>query len=148
MTEDLEEMGPIDYIVVEWPQGKQPSGEAAPILVELVESGLIRLIDITFLAKGEDGSVSSLDLETLAEASPELKELVGASSDLLTEDDEREAAQALEPGTTAAILVYENRWAGPFAAAVRGSGAQLVSSGRIPPADFVAALDAAEAAGA
>ena len=140
---ELDEMGPIDYLVIEWPD-RQPSGEAAPLLVDLVDRGLIRVIDIAFLAKGEDGSVTTLDIAPLAEQSESLKELAGASSGLLSEEDAGEAATALEPGSSAAILVYENRWAGPFAAALRRSGAQLVANGRIPVQAILAALDAAE----
>lgn len=142
-TDELEEMGPIDYLVIEWVD-RQPTGEAAPILVDLVDRGLIRVIDIAFLAKGEDGSVTMLDLPSLAEQSESLKQLLGASSGLLSEEDAGEAAAALEPGSTAAVLVYENRWAAPFAAALRRSGAQLVANGRIPVQAILAALDAAE----
>ena len=145
-TDELEEMGPIDYLIIEWPD-RQPSGEAAPLLVDLVDRGLIRIIDIAFLAKGEDGSVAALDLASLAEESDSLTELDGASSGLLSDEDAAEAATALEPGTSAAILVYENRWAAPFAAALRRSGAQLVANGRIPVQGILAALDAAEEAG-
>ena len=142
-ADELEEMGPIDYLIIEWPD-RQPTGEAAPILVDLVDRGLIRVIDIAFLAKGEDGSVTMLELSSLAEQSESLKELAGASSGLLSGEDAEEAAAALEPGTSAAILVYENRWAAPFAAALRRSGAQLVANGRIPVQGILAALDAAE----
>ena len=90
-------MGPIDYLVIEWPD-RQPYGEAAPILVDLVDRGLIRVIDIVFLAKDEDGSVTTLDIASLAEQSESLKELSGASSGLLSEEDAGEAATALEPG--------------------------------------------------
>ena len=144
-TEELDEMGPIDYLVIEWPD-RQPNGEAAPFLVDLVDRGLIRVIDIAFLAKDDDGSVTTLELSSLAEESELLKELVGASSGVLSEEDAEEAANALEPGRSAAVLVYENRWAAPFAAALRRSGAQLVANGRIPIQAMLAALDAAEAA--
>ena len=144
-ADELEEMGPVDYLIIEWP-GRQPTGEAAPILVDLVDRGLIRVIDIAFLAKGEDGSVTTLELSSLAEQSESLSELAGASSGLLSGEDAEEAATALEPGTSAAILVYENRWAAPFAAALRRSGAQLVANGRIPVQGILAALDAAEEA--
>jgi uncharacterized protein DUF6325 len=138
------EMGPIDYLLVEWP-GRQPNGEAAPHLVDLVERGLIRILDLTFITKGEDGSVAGLELSDLGDGAAELSVFEGASSGLLSDDDVNEAAAALEPGTSAALLVYENSWAGPFAAAVRRSGGQLVASGRIPAEDVLAALDAAEA---
>jgi dihydroorotase-like cyclic amidohydrolase len=144
-TDELEEMGPIDYILVEWP-GRQPTGEAAPILVDLVERGVVRVLDLAFITKGEDGSVAGLEIEDLGEAAGELKLFEGASSGLLGDDDIAEAAKALEPGTSAALLVWENRWAAPFAAAVRRSGGQLVASGRIPVQAILAALDAAEGA--
>ncbi len=137
------EMGPIDYLLVEWP-GKQPEGEIAPHLVDLVDRGLIRILDLAFLAKGEDGSIVALELADI-DGDGQLDVLVGASSGLLSEEDFDEAGQALEPGTSAALLVYENTWAAPFAAAVRQSGGQLVASGRIPFDDVLAALDAAEA---
>lgn len=138
------EMGPIDYILVEWP-GQQPNGEVAPHLVDLVERGLIRILDLAFVAKDEDGSVAGIELADLGDGAAELSVFEGASSGLISDDDLTEAAAALEPGTSAALLVYENSWAGPFAAAVRRSGGQLVASGRIPVADIEAALDAAEA---
>jgi len=142
--DDSIEMGPIDYLLVEWP-GRQPNGEAAPYLVDLVERGLIRILDLTFIAKAEDGSVAGLELSDLGDGAAELAVFEGASSGLISDDDVNEAAAALEPGTSAALLVYENSWAGPFAAAVRRSGGQLVASGRIPAEDVLAALDAAEA---
>lgn len=142
-ADELEEMGPIDYLVIEWPD-RQPTGEATPILVDLVDRGLIRVLDLAFIAKGEDGSVTTLELASLAEQSESLTELAGASSGLLSEEDADEAAAALDPGSSAAILVYENRWAAPFATALRRSGAQLVANGRIPVQGILAALDAAE----
>src|SRR5258705_6404894 len=144
-TEELDEMGPVDYVLVEWP-GRQPNGEAAPILVDLVESGIIRILDLAFITKGEDGSVAGLDISDLGGDAQELKLFEGASSGLLSDEDTTEAAEALEPGTSAALLVYENRWAAPFASAVRRSGGQLVATGRIPVQAILAALDAAEEA--
>jgi hypothetical protein len=144
-TDELEEMGPIDYILVEWP-GRQPSGEAAPILVDLVERGIIRVLDLAFITKAEDGSVAGLEVSDLGEEVEELKVFEGASTGLLSDDDTAEAAAALEPGTSAALLVFENRWAAPFASAVRRSGGQLVASGRIPVQAVLAALEAAEEA--
>jgi hypothetical protein len=142
-AEELEEMGPIDYLIIEWPD-RQPSGEAAPLLADLVDRGLIRIIDLAFVAKGEDGSVRMLDISRLADESEPLRELVGASSGLLSEEDAQEAATALDSGTSAAVLVYENLWAAPFAVALRRSGAQLVANGRIPVQAILAALDASE----
>ncbi len=141
--DDSIEMGPIDYLLVEWP-GRQPNGEAAPYLVDLVDRGLIRILDLAFIAKDEDGSVAGLELADLGDGAAQLSVFEGASSGLLSDDDVGEAAAALEPGTSAALLVYENTWAGPFAAAVRRSGGQLVAGGRIPAEDILAALDAAE----
>lgn len=139
------EMGPIDYILVEWP-GRQPNGEVAPHLVDLVDRGLIRILDLAFVAKDEDGTVAGLELADLGDGAAGLEVFEGASSGLLSDDDLTEAAAALEPGTAAALLVFENTWAAPFVAAVRRSGGQLVASGRIPVEDVLAALDAAEAA--
>lgn len=142
--EDLNEMGPIDYLLVEWP-GRQPNGEVAPHLVDLVERGLIRILDLVFIVKGEDGAVATVEIADLGGEATELAVFEGASSGLLGDEDISEAGVALEPGTSAALLVFENTWAGPFVAAVRRSGGQLVASGRIPVQEVLAALDAAEA---
>ena len=141
---DASEMGPVDYILVEWP-GRQPNGEVAPHLVDLVDRGLIRILDLAFVTKEEDGTVAGIELADLGDGAAELEVFEGASSGLLSDDDLTEAAAALEPGTSAALLVFENTWAAPFAAAVRRSGGQLVASGRIPVQAILAALDAAEA---
>jgi hypothetical protein len=142
-TDDIE-MGPIDYLLVEWP-GKQPEGEIAPYLVDLDDRGQIRIHDLVFLAKGEDGTIAALEIADVGGEVAELAIFEGASSGLLSDEDHEQAGAALEPGTSAALLVYENTWAGPFAAAVRRSGGQLVASGRIPATDLLAALDAVEA---
>jgi Family of unknown function (DUF6325) len=144
-TEDNIEMGPIDYIVVEWPD-RQPTGEAAPHLIDLVDRGIIRILDLAFIAKGKDGSVARLELADLGDAVEAYAVFEGASSGLLSDEDADEAGKALEPGTSAAVLVYENKWAAPFATALRRSGAQLVAGGRIPINEIAAALEAAEAA--
>src|SRR6476469_10847074 len=138
------EVGPIAYILVEWP-GRQPNGEVAPHLVDLVDRGLIRILDLAFVTKDEDGTVAGIELADLGDGAAELEVFEGASSGLLTDDDLTEAAAALEPGTSAALLVFENTWAAPFATAVRRSGGQLVASGRIPVQAVLAALDAAAA---
>lgn len=142
--DELNELGPIDYILVEW-TGKQPTGEAIPHLVDLVDRGVIRILDLAFIAKGEDGSVAGLEIADLGDAVAEFAVFEGASSGLLGDEDIDEAGSALEPGTSAALLVYENTWAAPFASAVRRGGGQLVASGRIPVQAVLAALDAAEA---
>jgi len=142
-TDDIE-MGPIDYVLVEWP-GKQPEGEIAPHLVDLVDRGLIRILDLAFLVKGEDGTIAAVEITDIGGEVTELAVFEGASSGLLSDEDHEEAGAALEPGTSAALLVYENTWAAPFATAVRRSGGQLVAGGRIPIEDVLAALDAVEA---
>jgi hypothetical protein len=135
----LEEIGPIDYLLVEW-NGRQPHGELAPHLVDLVERGLVRILDLVFLAKDEDGSVAAIELGEL----PELAVFEGAGSGLVDDADLVEAGAVMEPGTSAALLIYENTWAAPFAIAMRKSGGQVVSSGRIPVQQMLAALEAAE----
>jgi hypothetical protein len=143
--EQLEELGPIDYVVLEW-QGQQPNaGEVQPLLLDLVDRGIIRILDIAFVAKDEDGSVSAIDIGDLKQVATAFAEFEGASSGLLGFEDLQEAAAALDPGTSAAVLVWENRWAAPVAAALRRSGGQLVASGRIPVQAILAALDAVEA---
>jgi uncharacterized membrane protein len=144
-SEGVEEMGPIDFIVIEWP-GRQPTGEAAPHLVDLVERGIIRVLDLAFITKDENGKVAGVEISEIAGQVEEMKVFEGAASGLISDDDISEAAEALEPGTSAALLIYENSWAGPFAAAVRRSGGQLVANGRIPVQAILAALDAAEEA--
>ena len=143
--EQLEEMGPIDYIVLEW-DGDQPvTGEVMALLLDLVDRNIIRILDIAFLVKAEDGSVAALDFAELAQKSEGLTAFEGAASGLLGMDDLEEAATALEPGTVAGVLVWENRWAAPVAAALHRSGGQLVASGRIPVQAILASLDASEA---
>lgn len=137
------ELGPVDYLVVEWPAGKQPSGEGLPLLVDLVDRGIIRVLDIAFVRKEDDGTVVGLDLSEL-DGDPMLTVFEGASSGLLGDDDYSEAGAALAPGCSAALLVYENTWAAPFASALRRSGAQLVANGRIPVNALLAALDELE----
>jgi Family of unknown function (DUF6325) len=144
-VDELSEMGPIDYLLIEWP-GRQPTGEAVPHLIDLVDRGLIRILDLAFIAKGEDGSVAALEIADLGGEVEAFAAFEGASSGLLSEEDIGEAGGALEAGTAAALLVFENRWAAPFATAVRHSGGQLVASGRIPIQAVLAALDAAETA--
>ena len=143
MADSVEEMGPVDYIVVEYPDNKI-TGTALRLLLELVDRGIVRIIDLAFLRKESDGSVTALDLVDVREREmlDELESFLGASSGLLTREDLVEAAAALEPGSAAALLVYENAWAAPFAAALRRSGARLVASGRIPIQELIAALDA------
>ena len=142
--EQFEEMGPVDYIVLEWP-GRQPNGEAVPLILDLVERGIIRIMDVAFIQKDEDGTVRGMEVDALEGEAARFTEFEGASSGLLDDEDLRDAAGALEPGTAAAVLVWENRWAAPIAVALRRSGGQLVASGRIPIQAIVASLEATEA---
>jgi hypothetical protein len=144
-TDELDELGPIDYVLIEWP-GRQPTGAALPYLVDLVERGIVRILDLAFITKSEDGAIAGIEISDLGDAVEEIKVFEGASSGLLSEEDKAEAGEALEPGTSAALLVYENSWAAPFAAAVRRSGGELVANGRIPVQALIAALDAVEEA--
>jgi len=136
----MEEMGPIDYVILEWP-GEQPTGTVAPLIVDLVDRGIIRVLDVAFLGKDENGSGFAIDVPDLDDA---FAAFIGASSGLLRPEDLEEAAGVLEPGTSAAVLIWENRWAAPVAVALRRSGGQLVASGRIPVQGILAALDATD----
>lgn len=145
MSDEHAELGPIDYIVVEWPADRQPTGEAFPLLVDLVDRGLIRVLDLAFVHKEKDGSTVGINIGDL-DGNPEIAVFEGASSGLLSEDDYNEVGGAIEPGCSAAILLFENMWAAPFASALRRSGAQLVANGRIPVNAIIAALDELESA--
>ena len=143
--DDLEDMGPIDYVVVEFP-GSRMTGEGLPLLVDLVDRGIIRILDLVFVKKELDGSVSAVALADLdKDGKLDLAVFHGASSGMLDQDDFDEAGNVLEPGSSAGILVYENRWAAPFAKELRRGGGQLVAYGRIPVQAVLAALDATEA---
>jgi Family of unknown function (DUF6325) len=138
------ELGPIDYIIVEWPAAKPPTGEALPLLVDLAEAGIIRVLDLAFVHKQDDGTVIGLDIQDVGRDDPQLTVFEGATSGLLDEEDYQEAGTAIEPGCSAALLVYENTWAAPFATAMRKGGAQLVATGRIPVNAVISALDELE----
>jgi hypothetical protein len=146
MEQELREMGPVDYVVLGWPGGvPKGDGTVMRMLIDLVDRGIIRILDVAFAAKDEDGNVVALDLEHLGPDNA-FAEFQGASSGLLDFEDVQEAAALMEPGTAAAILVWENRWAAPVAIAMRESGGLLLDSGRIPVQGIIAALDALEAA--
>jgi hypothetical protein len=136
-------MGPVDYIVVEFPDGKVPK-DVLPRLVDLVDQGTVRILDIAFLRKEADGSVIGIEPSELGEGEPDVRVLEGASSGLFGDDDVDEVAAVIEPGRAAAIVLYENLWAIPFASALRRARAELVASGRIPVAALLDALDAVE----
>ncbi len=142
-----EELGPIDIVVIGYPAGAPMTGEAAPLLLDLVDRGIIRVLDVMFVKKDEDGSYFGFEAKDLNEQDVgDFRVFEGASSGLLGEDDAAKAADALEPGTAAAVLVYENRWAAPFANAVRRNGGFVIANQRIPLEEVIEALDAAEAA--
>jgi hypothetical protein len=137
----LDELGPVDWIVVEFP-GSGFNGEIAPVLTDLVERGTVRVLDLLLVRKREDGSLDCYELAELGEDEVgALRAYEGRLAMLLSEQDVAAAAAAVEPGSTAALLVWENTWATPFAAAVRHAGGQLVAGGRIPPQVLLAALE-------
>jgi uncharacterized membrane protein len=140
------EIGPIDIVVIAYPPGAAMSGEAAPILLDLVDRGVIRVLDALFVTKAADGSVAGFEAKNLdGTDAGEFKVFEGASSGLLGDDDVQTAAEALDPGTSALLLVVENRWAAPFVAAVRRNGGVLVDIQRISVNDVIEVLDALEA---
>jgi hypothetical protein len=142
---ELDEIGPIDYIVIHFP-GSRMTGEGLPLLVDLVDRGIIRILDFAFVTRGGDGTVAGVALSDLdGDGELDLTVFEGASSGLLDQSDLDEVGTLLEPGDSAGVLVYENRWAAPFAAAVRRGGGQLVAAGRIPVQAILAALDALDA---
>ena len=139
---DVDELGPVDYIVVEFP-GSKFNGEIAPALKDLVDRGVIRVLDIVILQKDDQGTLEVAELSDLDESEVgSIRDYETELAMLLSEDDVIAVAEAIEPGTTAAVLVWENKWAVPFATAVRHSGGQLVASGRIPIQAIAAALEA------
>jgi hypothetical protein len=141
------EMGPVDVVVIAFPAGAPMTGEAVPLLMDLVDNGTIRVLDAMFVTKDEDGRFSGFEAKDLDDKGVgDYRIFEGASSGLLGDEDAATAAEALEPGSAAVMLVYENRWAAPFAAAVRRNGGVLVDNQRIPVQDLIASLDAAEAA--
>ncbi|MGW2558713.1 DUF6325 family protein [Streptomyces sp. NPDC001514] len=144
MSDDFEEMGPVDYLVLEFP-GNRMTGEAFPLLLDLVDRHIIRILDLLFVRKDTDGSVTVLELsDVTGDGKLDLTVFEGAASGLLGDDDIEEAGSAVEPGNSAAILLYENTWAAPVARALRRSGAQMVAGGRIPVNALLASLEAAE----
>jgi Family of unknown function (DUF6325) len=140
------EFGPIDIVVIAYPAGAPMTGEAAPLLVDLVERGIIRVLDAMFVMKNEDGTYSGFEARDLDDKNVgDFKVFDGASSGLLGDEDASTVADEIEPGSAAVMIVYENRWAAPFVAAVRRNGGVPVAFERIPAQDVIDALDAAEA---
>lgn len=145
MSVDLDQAGPIDYLVVEFP-GNKMTGEGFPLLLDLVDRGIIAILDFVFVMKDADGKVAGIALTDLDnDGELDLSVFAGAASGLLGDDDIEEAGSAIAPNSSAGILVYENVWAAPFASALRRGGAQMVASGRIPVQAILAALDAQDA---
>ena len=147
MNDDvMDELGPIDYLVVEFPAGKADfSGAMAAELKKLVEPGLIRVLDLLIITKDADGEVDAFEIHDFEDDEAGLLRELGAEyAELLSQEDVGHIAAALEPGTVAAALVWENTWAAPFASSIRRSGGQLVASGRIPMQAILAALEADE----
>jgi hypothetical protein len=141
MTEAIDELGPVDYLVVEFP-GNEFKGEILPELADLVQRGIVRVLDLVVIKKEEDGSFEAFEFGD-PDAGPlgEVRELETELADLLSEDDVTAVSQTLQPGTAAALLVYENLWAAPFASAVRRAGGQLIANGRIPVQALLGALE-------
>src|SRR6187455_256173 len=146
MTErSLDELGPVDYLVVEFPAGASNfTGEMAKELLALVDSGTIRVIDILILTKSEEGSVEAMELSDIENLGP-LQAVEAELAELLAADDVEHLAAAMEPGSTAGMLIWENLWAAPFASAARRSGGQLIANGRIPIQAIIASIEADEA---
>lgn len=141
-----EELGPVDIVVIGYPVGAPMTGEAAPIMMDLVERGIIRVLDAMFVTKHEDGRYAGFEASGLdGKDVGEFRQFEGASSGLLGDDDVAAAAEALQPGEAAVMIMYENRWAAPFAAAVRRNGGVLIANQRVPVPDLLEALDALEA---
>ena len=140
-----EELGPIDIVVIAFPADAPMTGEAIPLVMDLVERRIIRVLDVRFVMKNEDGTYSGFEATDLkSDTVGDFIAFEGASSGILGEDDVTTAAEAIEPGSAAVMIVYENRWAAPFAAAVRRNGGVLVDNQRIPVQDLMATLDAIE----
>ena len=138
----LDQLGPVDYVVVEFPaDASNFTGEMADELVRLVNSGTIRLIDVLILTKNEDGTVDAMELSDIEELG-ELQALEAQLAELLAEEDVEHLANAMEPGSTAGVLIWENLWAAPFASAARRSGGQLIANGRIPIQAIIASVEA------
>ncbi|MEV5649479.1 DUF6325 family protein [Nocardia sp. NPDC052254] len=143
---DIDEMGPIDYLVIEFPADRQPDGSALPMLRDLVDRDIIRVLDLAFVRKEADGSLTGMDISDVGLAGElDVTLFAEAATGLLDEGDMREAGGALQPGHSAAVLLYENTWAAPLAVALRRSGAELVASGRIPVQAIISTLDSLDA---
>ena len=142
---EMDALGPVDYVIIEFPAGQANfSGEMAAALASLVDSGTIRILDLMILAKGDDGAIDAFEIDDF-EGLDELRALETDFANLLAEEDVENLAAAMEPGSVAGVLVWENAWAAPFASAARRAGGQLIANGRIPVQAILAALEADEA---
>jgi hypothetical protein len=140
----LDELGPVDYVIVEFPaETSNFTGEMAKELVALVDAGIVRLIDVLILAKDDDGNVESMELSDIEELG-ELEALEAELAELLAEEDVEHLAAAMDPGSTAGVLIWENLWAAPFASAARRAGGRLIANGRIPTQAIIASIEADE----
>jgi hypothetical protein len=146
MTErSIDELGPVDYLVVEFPAGQQNfTGEAAEELLRLHDAGIIRVMDLVLIGKGMDGTVMAQELGDLEELG-EFARLEAELAETLAEEDVLTMGEVMAPGSAGAVLVYENLWAAPFGSALRRAGGQLVANGRIPVQAIIAAIEADEA---
>ena len=139
---DLDSLGPVDYVVVEFPAGASNfTGEMTKELVRLVDAGIIRVVDVLILTKNDDGTVDAMELSDVPELG-ELEALEAELAELLAAEDVEHLAAAMEPGSTAGVLIWENLWAAPFASAARRSGGQLIATGRIPIQAIIASIEA------
>jgi hypothetical protein len=147
MADDVDTMGPISYLIVEFP-GNKMTGEGLPILVDLVDRGLISILDLLFVTRDDDGTLRAVELRDLdSDGDLDLTVFEGASSGLLDDSDLADATSVIEPGSSAAIMLFENRWARSFTQALRRGGAELVAAGYVPLDALAASLEAAETAG-
>ena len=145
-TSDIDTMGPVDYLVVEFPAGVASfNGEMAAELLRLSDAGIIRILDLLIIAKNDDGSIDAMEIEDL-EGADEIRQLEAHIAEILAADDVVMLAAAMDPGTVAGVLVWENTWATPFASAARRAGSQLVATGRIPIQAIAASIEAELAA--
>ena len=143
MTETIDQLGPVDWLVVEFPGTDYGKGRVAPYLQDLVGRGLVRVLDLVFLRKDEDGTLEMSEISDVDDN--ELGGLVAAEAELamvLSEQDVSDLSETIEPGNSAVVLVWENKWAAPFGSAVRHAGGQLIASGRIPTQALLAAIEA------
>jgi len=142
---DEDVLGPISYLIVEFP-GNKMTGEGLEALVQLVDAGLISILDLEFVCRGDDGSIAGISLDDIDhDGAFDITVFEGASSGMMDQSDFDDAAEAISPGSSAAILIFENRWAKSFVRGLRNGGAQLVAAGYIPQSDVAASLDATDA---